>query len=353
MNSFSILDAASPTDRARWVDQWNAWTGHEVSAHPDYVRLFARSDDRVLCASMHDSEGGVLFPFLLRPLASEPWGRSFSSTCDLVTPYGYGGPFAWGAPSASGFWEAFDGWAQSQGAISLFARLSLFEDQLIPFSGETEVKGPNVVRSLDLDESQLWMDYQQKVRKNVKRAREAGLEVEIDSSGSRLNDFLEIYYSTMDRRQADEGYYFPKEFFQKITVDLPGQFSFFHVLNQGKVVSTELVLVSASYMYSFLGGTRSDSFELRPNDLLKHEIILWGAQLQKKAFVLGGGYSGEDGIFRYKTSFAPTGTVPFMVGKKVYDVETYQRLSEVRREHAAREDSVWSPRPGFFPEYRG
>ena len=32
--------------------------------------------------------------------------------------------------------------------------------------------------------------------------------------------------------------------------------------------------------------------------------------------VLGGGYGADDGIFRYKRSFAPHGLVPFFVGRR-------------------------------------
>ena len=33
--------------------------------------------------------------------------------------------------------------------------------------------------------------------------------------------------------------------------------------------------------------------------------------------MLGGGYGADDGIFRYKRSFAPHGLVPFFVGRRV------------------------------------
>ena len=51
----------------------------------------------------------------------------------------------------------------------------------------------------------------------------------------------------------------------------------------------------------------------------------------------------DDGIFRYKRSFAPRGLVPFYVGRRVLDPELYRDLTE----------SVGGPRePGYFPAYR-
>jgi hypothetical protein len=70
------------------------------------------------------------------------------------------------------------------------------------------------------------------------------------------------------------------------------------------------------------------------------------------AFVLGGGYSGEDGIYKYKQSFAPNGSVPFRVLKRVHRPDDAERLVALRRAQAEAAQTSWDPRPGFFPPYR-
>ena len=278
---------------------------------------------------------GALFPFLLRPLAAEPWTELGETACDLVTPYGYGGAFAWNCEDgdAETFWDQFQSWAVAHRVVSSFARLSVFPEQQLPFAGEVAVNRPNIVRSLDLTPDELWRDFEHKVRKNVNCAKRSGLSVEVDPAGRRIDDFLAVYYATMDRRgAAAAAYFFSREFFACLIRGLPGQFVFFHALLAGRVVSTELVLLSAENMYSFLGGTLAEAFAQRPNDLLKHEAILWGRQAGKRAFVLGGGYDGEDGIYRYKKSFAPDGSRPFCVARQIHDPAAYDRLVERRRQ---------------------
>ena len=108
-------------------------------------------------------------------------------------------------------------------------------------AGDVAIDRPNVVRSLDLGPDEVWRDYEHKVRKNVKRAKQAGLRVELDPDGRRIEDFLAIYYATLDRREAEEGYYFPRAFFADIIRRLSGQFMFFHALSGEHVVATELV----------------------------------------------------------------------------------------------------------------
>jgi hypothetical protein len=354
MTAIRFLDNAAPAERAEWLACWQAWPGREVFAHPAYVRLFARPRDRAMCAALSTADGGVLFPFLLRPVAAEPWAEDHETAWDLITPYGYGGAFAWNcnADQSKAFWDQFRAWAEANRVVSCFARLSLFARQQLPFAGEVAVDRPNVVRGLDLTPDELWRDFEHKVRKNVNCARRSALSAEIDPTGRRIEDFLAIYYATMQRRGATNGYYFPREFFENLVDELPGQFVFCHVLCGGKVVSTELVLVSAENVYSFLGGTLAAAFAQRPNDLLKHELILWGRQAGKRAFVLGGGYEGEDGIYRYKKSFAPNGSRPFCVGRQIHDAAGYHHLVERRRQWEASRGNAWTPKPGYFPEYR-
>jgi hypothetical protein len=134
---------------------------------------------------------------------------------------------------------------------------------------------------------------------------------------------------------------------------LVGQFAFFLATQGASIVSTELVLLSVSHMYSFLGGTRADAFAIRPNDLLKHEIMERGQSVGQSKYVLGGGYSGKDAIFRHKRSFAPTGEIAIRTSWLILNEIAYQTLTAKRLEFERRSQAHWQPRSDFFPEYRG
>lgn len=326
-------------DSAEWLAHWSAWPGREVYAHPGYVALFEDGATRALCAGWRSDEGSVLYPFLLRDLRGEPFGID---AADVITPYGYGGAFFWGADRdavAARFWPAFDGWAAEQPVVSELVRMALFDDELLPYPGEREQRLVNVVRDLEPTADELWMDCEHKVRKNVKKARRAGVRIELDAAGARLDDFHRLYLHTLERREAPERYRFSRAFFE----GLPQQRVYVHALHGGDVVSSELVLLSEHNAYSFLGGTDSEAFELRPNDLLKWELMIWAKEAGKRRFVLGGGYDADDGIFRYKRSFAPHGLVPFFIGRRVLQPALYAQLTE---------RSGGGGEPGFFPAYR-
>jgi hypothetical protein len=316
------------------------------------VALFARPGDKVFCASARTDRGGVLYPVIVRPLSLEPWAAG-EAACDLTTAYAYGGPFAWNvdASEAAEFWARFAEWARGIKAATSFARLSLFPETLLPFHGETVDRGPNVIRAL-VPEEELWKDYDGKVRRNAQRARREGVTVVSDPKGERLDDFLKIYASTMDRHEAHDSYYFPRSMFETIIAELPGRFVFTHAMVGGRVVSSDLMLLSERTAYYWLGGTLADYFALRPNDLLKHETFLICRALGKERVVLGGGYKPDDGLIRYKRAFAPGSEARFLVGQATFDAALTERLVTLRRTWEALQGRPWTPAAEYFPPYR-
>jgi Acetyltransferase (GNAT) domain len=357
-NVLNVWDASEPAENDLWVELWESAPSREVSAHPSYGRLFAGSGERLLCASFVGDDGGVvLYPFLYRDLSHLGAAKSMSGQlADISTPYGYGGPLTWGSSNADAlaaeFWLRFDEWALRHNVVTEFIRFSLTTGDLLPHPGDRHTRMVNIVRSLEPDEETIWMDFEQKVRKNVKKAQRNGVTVAVDLTGARIDEFLGIYEATMERRDADSGYYFPRTFFESIHRELPGNFAYFHASHEGRVVSTELVLVSDDVVYSFLGGTDESAFEHRPNDLLKYEVMRWAKDQGKRAFVLGGGASPGDGIERYKRAFAPSGSVDFVTGQRILNPGAYEQLLSHRQRELDDAGREWPADSGYFPAYR-
>lgn len=261
---------------------------------------------------------------------------------DFATPYGYGGWLLEGDGDPAPIFAAYQGWCREHQIVSEFVRFSLFSSSRERYYGEVIPRTNNVVRALDRPMDKMLMDFEHKVRKNLKKAEASGLEIRVDTTGEDLTDFLRIYRATMDRNHAENEYYFSEAFYQQLNT-MCGHFAYFHVLYQGQVISTELVLMGTDVMYSYLGGTDDVYFAYRPNDFLKYHIIRWGVEHGYRQFVLGGGYGADDGIFRYKKSFAPEGIVRFYTGQTVFDSARYDALCALRTDLT---DSA------FFPRYR-
>lgn len=261
---------------------------------------------------------------------------------DITAPYGYGG--FWGNISD---WDklnqTYTEYCLEKHYICEFVRFELFTKYHDYYDGEVETRTHNVVRFLEMPIDEMWMDFKQKVRKNVKKANTYNLECIIENTDEHLDDFLRIYYSTMDRSNAEGAYYFSKQFYEDLN-EMKDNVMYFHVVYKGKIISTELVIYGAENCYSYLGGTDKEFFDVRPNDYLKYEIIKWAKGKGLKNFVLGGGYGADDGIYQYKLCLAPHGQYDFYIGRKIFDMNLYDKLVALRGEDELNEK--------YFPLYR-
>lgn len=335
------------------IEQAEAWdalvrgfSNYDVYYLSGYVKAFRLHGDGEPLLFYGEADGVRCINVVMeRDIAADPHfaGSLPADTYfDFATPYGYGGWLLEGDGDPAPIFETYREWCKEHGIVSEFVRFSLFSSSRERYYGEVIPRTNNVVRALDRPMDEMLMDFEHKVRKNLKKAEASCLEIRIDTAGDDLTDFLRIYRATMDRNHAENEYYFSEEFYRQINT-MNGHFAYFHVLYQGMVISTELVLMGTDTMYSYLGGTDEEYFAHRPNDFLKYHIIRWGFEHGYRQFVLGGGYGADDGIFRYKKSFAPEGIVRFYTGQAVFDSTAYDALCALRTD---------LPDSGFFPRYR-
>lgn len=350
---FRVLDASVRSESDEWIRLWESWEGREVFAHPAYGRLFADTTQRVLCAVGEGPGRTVLFPLILRPLAEEPWAVPGESRWDATSPYGFGGPYIWGdrVDDVEPFWKAYDEWCRSASVVSTFSRLSPFAEHLAALPEPAVEIGPNVVCSLEGGLDAVLARAKKSVRAQMRRAEREGVTVEVDQDGTRVDDFIEVYEHTMRRNQASARYFFPRAFYDDLISELPGSFVFFHALLEGRVVSSELVLVSRHNCYSLLAGTLSEAFRAKPNYAISHAIFAWGVENGKNTLVIGGGLTPGDSLYLHKRAFAPEGSVPFLVSCLTHDVEASDDLIRSRGGDIKETDES-TDQPFFFPSYR-
>jgi len=334
----------------KWNDVVRSFEDYEVHYLNEYARAFMNENPKngePILLYYQDGTDRAINVVFRRDVAEDDKlaGKvPRNSYFDLITPYGYGG--FWGnVEDYEKLNKSYSEYCSEKHYVCEFVRFELFGNYKDFYDGEVITRTHNVVRNLEMSLEELWMDFKQKVRKNVKRAKNNNLYVVVDNDGKYLQEFLDIYYSTMDRNSAETDFYFSKEFFETLN-QMKDNVVYFHVFLDHTIISTELVIYGAENSYSYLGGTRKEYFELRPNDLLKYEIIKWAKEKGLKNFVLGGGYGADDGIFQYKTCLAPNGIYDFYIGRKIFDENSYQKLVSIRAE-----ENPMCTESAYFPKY--
>ena len=358
-----LLDAALPEDRAEWISLWSESKVRRPHDHPGFLEAMCLPGERPMAiACLLDGRLLCLYPFNLFDLAQLPFVQQLGNSpgADVVSPYGYGGATYEGdgvdrQTAEESLEYALQSFFAQMNVVSEFVREDIFAANLTPrHDGERLVQQQNVVVDLQVAMEERWLTYAPKVRKNVHRAEEAGLRVEIGNGERFLEPFLGIYYDTMKRRYANEYFFLPREKLQLLHDSLQpaGGIQYALVFLQERVVAAELLLLSTDTLYSFLGGTDAGYFVLRPADLLKHKVIAWGHQRGYAHFVLGGGLKQGDGLFRFKRAFEPGGLMDFCVRRVVWNKNRYDLLVADREKWEMGKGRTWRPEPGFFPAYR-
>lgn len=351
MGSFQVLDMR---ERPQWAAKVDRLKNPVPDIHyrPEYCALFRDSGEPRLF-EYREGNSTIYYPFLLRKINLIPGLEELldqEELYDITSPYGYGGPLAEGAPSNStwlNFYNCFAEYCKQQNIITEFIRFHPLLGNHRPLSGVIPVERVSSVVVLNLNQSKekIWAGYARNNRKNINKALREGVGVLIEETPRHFEDFMHIYRHTLERNQADKFYYFDHRFFQQIHRELQGHFIYAHAYKGSRIISSELLLFNDTYLHSYLGGTLEQFFPLRPNNLLKHEVAMWAQSRGIKYFVLGGGRSDNDGIFRYKRSFAPGGVHDYYVGKQVHNKAVAEKLARLVAGSNGTMD-------GFFPAYR-
>ena len=323
------------SDSARWDEALGSLPAsrRDVYALRPYYEAHALLDTNRIpeCAIAEEEEGTLVYPYFRCPLSRYPWLDAPRDSCDIITAYGYGGIYGAtdNARLLAAFLASFGCHCRGSGVVAELIRLNplLGIDDRLRGHYSLQKANDQIVVALQRSDEEIWKGYRHNNRKNISKALRSGVEIVHEGiGGARFGDYLEIYAHTMKRREAKQEFLFPAGFYDRLAAGLGGNCRVFYAVQNGRTLSVELVLCSETAVYSFLGGTMEEFYELRPNNLLKHEIIRWAREKGYENYLLGGGPGGSDGIFEYKRSFSPEGVVGFTIATRIHDRKIYNDL---------------------------
>jgi hypothetical protein len=256
-----------------------------------------------------------------------------SNLCDVTTPYGYGGPVGEGD-----FDRAYAQWCAERNVVSTFIRYHpLFENHR--GAHHATYVSPTIGWALD---GELLARMHGKHRNVVRKAQKAGVAVDATAAPDDLSTFKALYEQTMERQDAAGYYFFPPEYWERLTA-LGGNLVRFDAQCEGVVVASALCLRGDRWLHYHLGATADAARDLGASNLLLYTAALWGQTQGLEEFHLGGGAGAtEDSLFSFKQRFSPDGRREFWVGRHVHDEDAYRRLS----------GGAEIDYDGFFPAYR-
>lgn len=297
-----------------------------------------------------DDLGKVQHQFIIRPITTlDEEGKTWY---DMTTPYGYGGPLILDSKEenketlVNKFNDEFSAFCKQKKIVSEFVRFHPLNQDVNYFSSMYRIKLHNYTVGTNLEDydDPFTEELSRSTRKTIRKCLKNGLIYEIENNPDTLADFQEIYYQTMDRNEATDGYYFDDRYFQYFINEMPEKLLKCSVYYRDEVIAMGMYFVTDEILHAHLSGTKTDYLHLSPAYLIKYAFMEWGRENGKKLIHHGGGTTSdpEDGLFLFKKKFGKNTVFPFYLGTKVWNQEVYDYL--VVNENKIDE--------GFFPAYR-
>ena len=262
---------------------------------------------------------------------------------DFATPYGYGGWIIEGRET-SGLFETYQKWAEKNGIISEFVRFHPMVKNHDTSRSFYEVLQLGEVIHMDLSSLDvIWNNIISKNRNMIRKAIKSGIRIYNGRFPEIYEKFRMIYNETMDKVNAEAYYYFEPAFYTSMLEDLPQNAQVFWAEKDGQVIAASIMIFANGFMNYHLSGSRREFSSMAPGNLILYQAALWGCANGYRTFYLGGGVgSGEDSLFKFKKAFYKGELNHFYIGKRIFDAEKYQELTDMREQiHSC-----------FFPAYR-
>ena len=264
---------------------------------------------------------------------------------DISTPYGYGGFLVEGEISPD-FPEAYSDFCKKNNIVSEFVRFNPMTSNVKSCENAYDIIELGDTVYIDLrDEEYVWANFSSKNRNVIRKAVKENVEIRHTDEAWIIDEFMEIYNSTMDRDDATDYYYFKKDYYESIIENLKGNYEFFYAVKDEKIIAVSIILFANGRMHYHLSASRREYQRYAPSNLMLSEVCKYGVERGYKSFHLGGGVgSKEDGLYKFKKSFNRNENKKYCIGKAIFDREKYDELVQCR-------DSATDE--NFFPRYRG
>ncbi|WP_261130801.1 GNAT family N-acetyltransferase [Bacillus sp. Marseille-Q3570] len=349
-----MLSVFTLEESQQWDEIVKSFNNYDVYYLSDYVRAFnIHGDGKPILVCYEKNKFRAMNVFMLRDIGQDPIfsGKINSDTYfDISTPYGYGGFIFEGLQlqnSLIELEETFRGYCKENNIVSEFVRFHPIinnGDSLKKIYDVTDI-GQTITLNLK-SRDQIWNELKGKNRNVIRKAKKAGIDIYWGRNPELIDKFVEMYNATMDKDNASDYYYFNSEFYKSILNDLKYHFMIFYAVLDTNIVAMSMILFSNRNMHYHLSASDPKYLSYAPTNLLLYDAACWGYENGLEFFHLGGGLGGkEDSLFKFKKAFNKNSTTIFKVGKKIFDIDKYEELIQIRKGTI---DNL-----NYFPLYRG
>ena len=272
---------------------------------------------------------------------------------DIVTPYGYGGPYIDKCINKEklldDYQREFSNYCKDNNIIAEFVRFHPIYKNYLDFKGIYSASFNRYTLATNLKDydDPFTNEFSKHCRKTIRQVLKEGISFRMieNVTAADMEEFKRIYYLNMERKEADEYYFFDDEYFNTIMEQYHDKIVIAESIFEGKVVAAGLYFITDGNIHAHLSGTDTNYLYLSPAYILKYGTLLWGKEKGYNYIHYGGGTSTslDDTLYQFKCKFAQNTKLEFWIGKKIWNKDIYIKMCN-KIDISDNED--------YFPAYR-
>ena len=336
LSSASEIPGTTSSHTTNWISTSNTTTSPSVTGdqHAGAIRLVPR------CWT-------PIYPYLHRVIAGTPY-------FDLVTAYGYGGPVflgQWEVDQVSAAREHFVESCRSRLIITETVRFHpLLDNAAVGRSWVDVCRAVQPTTAVDLRRplTEVLSGIEKRTQRNIRKAEREGVSVRKAGLGE-VDTFIALYWETMDKRHAEDRYYFGPDYFKALLGSDRIDAEFLMAEREGEVIAACLVLYGPDFAHHPPRRILACSFVASSQPPALPGDDRGGSPPQKKFLHLGGGATADrnDSLLLFKKTFSAGAEQVFSLGQSILDTGAYEQVCrDFLHRYAGAGGSNW------FPLYR-
>jgi hypothetical protein len=288
----------------------------------------------------------IVFPFKIRNIEDTGY-------FDLTSVYGYCGPISNGhfndlsKEHFAFFHQKFSEFCTKNYIVSVFSRLHPLSDYSNFFDNFGEFADINKTVVIDLEQSpqEQIKQYRKSTKYEIKYLRERDFSIIETKNPKDIDNFIEMYYKTMEKVRAFDRYYYDRDYFHGFLNNDDYEVILLMAEKDGQYVAGGIFTVVGNIMQYHLATTAEESIKDAPMKLILDEARIKAKNKNLQFLHLGGGFAGrdDDNLYLFKSGFSKK-RLQFSVWKHITDMEQYNKLVAYM--------NIWKSVNTFFPLYR-
>lgn len=294
----------------------------------------------------------LIYPMLVRDIAIPPAVPGDEGLKDATSVPGLVGPLA-SSPAVpedvlGRFTEALQAHFEENRIVTAYCRLNFLLDQQPLFEGygRTVRQWTEVSVDLTVPPEEQFARYRRDHRKTVRKLTEEGFICE-EVGMDYVDEFMRVYYDTMDRVSAGSAYYFDRFYFDYVMGEMSDVTHMFVCKDNDRVAAVGLYFECNGIVHAYLGGTDRDYMQLSPLKFLNDAVRRWAVGRGDRIYHLGAGRGTErDSLYEQKMGYGGQ-EHEYFTWRHVVDPAAYEDIC--RRVCGT---AGTGPDDSYFPAYR-